>query len=105
MAVDNVKALLFEPVHELRRKGQPRPVADKLCHIKARIAQHGKVKGRIVRLGIKGRYDRGAAKLGLYDFGVIRDGVRNSVDSGREGIVYKANVKLVHAQSPLGVFS
>ena len=55
MAVDDVKARLFQLCRDFRRKRQPCPVTDQLCHIDARITYHGKIVDRVIRIRIIGR--------------------------------------------------
>ena len=98
VAVDDVKAPLFERIHQLRRERQPRAVAHKLRHVDARIAQHRKIEHGVVRVGIKRRHDRGIAEPVLNYFCVICDGIRHAVYGRWERIVYEADVELVHTR-------
>ena len=98
VAVDDIKAPLFERIHQLRRERQPRAVAHELRHVDARIAQHRKIEHGVVRVGIKRRHDRGIAEPVLDYLRVICDGIRHAVYGRWERIVYEADVELVHTR-------
>ena len=90
-----------QPPGNLRRKRIARHISHKLPRVDAWVAQDRKRKAGIVRARDAWRRHNGVSIVFLDDFRIVDDRICNTVDSGRKGIVQKADRVLFHWQSSL----
>ena len=100
VAVNEIEALPFQPVHYFRRKRNTGPIAHSFRHIHAGIADHGKGKGAVIRVRVEGRHHRGAAVLLGDDLCIVGNGVGHTVYGRRKGVVNQADIQFFHWALP-----